>query len=57
MIEGVAKMEVDMEEGQCYSTGIREEKEDNRQGEQPVRKKGRHNNPLTSAQQGCKCGG
>jgi hypothetical protein len=56
MVDGVAKMELDLEEGCCYATGIRVEKEDNEKGEQPARKKGRHNNPLTSAQQECKCG-
>jgi hypothetical protein len=57
MIEGVAKMEVDLEEGRCYSTGIVLENEDDQQGEPPARKKGRRNNPLTNAKQVCKCGG
>ena len=55
MSEGVTKMELDLKEGRCYETGIRLEKDDDLEGETPVTKKVRHNNPLTSAQQECKC--
>jgi hypothetical protein len=56
MIDGVAKMEADKKEGQGYASA-RHLKEGYTESEQPARKKARHNNSLTIAQQECtKCG-
>jgi hypothetical protein len=43
-------------DGRSYASGMHVKEGDILEDEQPVRKRARHNNPLTSTQVGCKCG-
>jgi hypothetical protein len=51
MIDGVAKMELDLEEGRCYAASSICVEEGDMEGEQPARKKAKANNSLTSSTQ------
>ena len=61
MADGIKKMKVDKRNGRCYSSGIAVDDEvaDCEEGQQPTKKKSKHNNGLTNGrqqQEECKCG-